>query len=248
MATSIIIAICDDEPTTCSELEAHLIKELKKFDIKHDVDVHYTNKSLFRQMDEGTRYDLIFLDIEFANDEINGVEVARRIREVMKNDSVGIIFISWETKHNLELFDKRPLNFFKKPFDYPKITQTLEKYLELSRLRHYQFTYKKGHTHYRVDLKDIKYLESDDNKLIIHFGNRKSDTFYGSINKEFDKQLKGHDFIRIHMSYAINFDYILNYKRKEILLKDMDFPLQVSQDKQTSVKKEYMEIALRRDR
>ena len=115
------IAICDDEQKIGAELEAALIDIFGKLHIEHEIEVYLAGEALYRKMEAGTHYDLIFLDIEFTKNEINGVEVGRLIREAHQNNIVSIVYISWEKKYSMQLFSIRPLNFLIKPLEYEEI-------------------------------------------------------------------------------------------------------------------------------
>jgi len=241
------IAICDDELDVCSELEVLLSDVAKKFKFKCDIDVHYSNVHLFKEMDARTHYDLIFLDIQFKDDDLNGVEVGNRIRDVHKNNAVEIVYISWETRYCEELFNVRPLNFIKKPITSKIVEQVVSKYIELYRVRRSYFVYKIGHEEHKVALRDIKYVESYDKKLVLHFASGNKTEFYGSLRNVYTEQLEGKDFLYIHANYAVNYDYIVKYARKEIFLMDMRSPFSISHDRQTPIKKAYAEITARRE-
>ncbi|MCL2255155.1 MAG: DNA-binding response regulator, partial [Lachnospiraceae bacterium] len=91
----VVVAICDDEIDLGAELERTLIEIFTKLNVKYEIEVFLTGEELCRRMESGSRYDLIFLDIEFAKSEINGVEVGRLIREAQQNHIVSIVYISW---------------------------------------------------------------------------------------------------------------------------------------------------------
>ncbi len=115
---TLLVAICDDERRVSAELESILMKILGKLNIKYVIDVYFSGEELCREMENGAHYNLIFLDIEFSKDSINGLEVGSVIREVHQNNMVSIVYISWEIKHSMKLFDIRPLNFLIKQLKY----------------------------------------------------------------------------------------------------------------------------------
>ena len=87
------VAICDDENRVASELEQILIDIFSSLGIKYEIDVLYSGLKLKKELESGSHYDIIFLDIEFAKEEINGVEIGRLIRDAHKNNTVAIVFI-----------------------------------------------------------------------------------------------------------------------------------------------------------
>jgi len=243
---TLFVAICDDEKNVGAGLECALIGMLKNQNIKYEIDVYYTGEELCAQLGKGAHYDLIFLDIEFAKNAINGVEVGRLIRETYHNDLTSIVYISWERKYSMQLFDIRPLNFLIKPLDYTKVEQTVVTHLRIAGLWAGEFSYKIGHSIHKVQVKDIVYLQSDKRKLILHLADGRKEEFYGTLKETYQEQLQRFDFILIHASYAVNYDYIAVAKYDEMLLIDGVTSLPISQPKRKEVKEIHYEIMAKR--
>lgn len=242
---ALFIAICDDEKRIGAELESTLLKMLGKLNIECEVDVYFTGEALCAKLEAGAQYNLIFLDIEFAANAINGVEVGRLIRGVYKNDMVAIVYISWEMKYSMQLFDLRPLNFLIKPLDHVKVEQIVKTYLDIAGLWSQHFTYKIGHTAHVAQIKDIMYVQSDKRKLLLHLADGKTEEFYGTLKEVFQEQLQRFDFLFIHASYAVNYDYIAAVKYAEIALVNGE-ALPVSQHRRKEVREDFYSITERR--
>lgn len=243
---TIFIAICDDEKGIGAELENFLMEILVKFNVKFEIDVYFTGEELCNKMENGAHYNLVFLDIEFTKNAINGVEAGRFIREVHHNNMVSIVYISWEMKHAMKLFDIRPLHFLIKPLNYGKIEQVVKTYLEISRTSLGDFTYKIGHDIFKVQIKDIVYLESAKRKLILHLADGRQEEFYGTLKDIYQEQLQMFDFLFIHASYAVNYDYITSIKYNELFLINDVKSLPISQHKKKEVREAYYAIMERR--
>ena len=244
--TMVVVAICDDEIDLGAELERTLIEIFTKLNVKYEIEVFLTGEELCRRMESGSRYDLIFLDIEFAKSEINGVEVGRLIREAQQNHIVSIVYISWEKKYSMQLFEIRPLNFLIKPLAYDKIKQTVKTYLKIFGLFSGEFIYKKGHDTFKVQIKDIVYLENQERKIIIFFSDGRKEDFYGSLKEVYNEQLKKFDFLFIHASYVVNYDYVTAVKYNRLHLTNSLTPLPISPNKRNEVREHYLSIIKRR--
>ena len=244
---TVFVAICDDEKRMCAELENALENMLGKQNSKCEIDVYFTGEELCAKMEDGAHYDLIFLDIEFAKYAINGVEVGRLIREAYRNDLTSIVYISWEMKYSMQLFDIRPLNFLIKPLDYEKVEQTVATYLRIAGLRVGEFAYKIGHSIHKVQVKNIVYLQSDKRKLILHLADGRKEEFYGTLKEVYQEQLRQFDFIFIHASCVVNYDYIAVAKYDEMVLIDGITSLPISQPKRKEVREAYCEIMEKRE-
>jgi len=236
------VAICDDEIKTGAELERALIDIFDKLNIKCEIDIFFSGEELCDKMQAGVYYDLIFLDIEFAQDAINGVEVGRLIREVHKNLLVSIVYISWEKNYALQLFDTQPLHFLIKPLQHEKIEAVVKKHLTTAGLRSGYFAYKKGHDSFKVQIKDITYLESYDRKLVLHLADGNKDEFYGSLKEMYQQQLRGFEFLFIHNSYLVNFEHITALKYNEVFLANCLSPLPISKNRRGEVRERYFSI------
>lgn len=243
----IFVAICDDENRVASELESILIEIFSNFSIKYEIDVYYTGAALYKAMESSdVHYDLIFLDIEFSKEEINGVEVGRHIRDVNRNNDVSIVYISWEKKYSMELFDTQPLNFIIKPLIYENVEKVVKKYLDLAGLWTSHFTYQIGQDVYKVKMKDIVYLESLDRKLMIHLSDGSQDEFYGSLRTVYQEQLQKYDFLYIHSAYVVNYDFVEHYAYEELKLEDINALFSISQGRRKEVRAKYHTIMEKR--
>jgi len=243
----LMIAVCDDEQKINAELESDLINILANLNIKSEIDVYFSGSELCGKIASGTYYDLIFLDIEFAKNEINGVEVGRFIRDTHQNNTVSIVYISWEKKYSMQLFDIRPLNFLIKPLMYEKIEQVVKTFLKISGLRTEVFIYKSGHDTCKVQMKDIVFVESNDRKLILHIIGGRKEEFYGALRDVYEQQLKKFDFLFIHASYVVNYDHVTAIKYSQLFLTDNKTPIPISQNKRNEVRERYYEIMKRRN-
>ena len=80
--------------------------------------------------------------------------------------------------------------------------------------------------YYRVDLKEIYYVESLLNYILIH---TKNNTFKTLISlKEIESKLPEKDFVRIHNSYIVRIDKIAYIKYPRLIVEEKMKVLQVS--------------------
>ena len=240
------VAICDDEMELSGELKRTVIDIFTKLKIKPKIDVFHSGEDLCNKIEVGAQYELLFLDIAFAENEINGVEVGRRIRDMYKNELTSIVYISWEKEYSMQLFEIRPINFLLKPLQYDKIEHAVRTHLKISGLSSRVFTYKKGHVVVMVPVKDIVYLENFKRKVIIHFADGRKDDFYGSLKEIYQDQLKHFDFLFTHASFVVNFDYIKTLNYNQLFLLNREEPLQISPGKKDEVRQICSTIIKRR--
>ncbi|MCL1996284.1 MAG: LytTR family DNA-binding domain-containing protein [Defluviitaleaceae bacterium] len=242
----VMVAICDDEIDIGAQLEQALIEIFAALKIKHEIEVFFGGAEFVCQLEAKTHYDLIFLDIKFAKEEINGVEIGRLIRNVHQNNITTIVYISWEKEYAMQLFQIRPMDFLVKPLQYAEIERAVRTYLKIAGFMGGDFTYKKGHDFFKLPLKAITHLENRERKVILHLADGSKDEFYGSLKKLYSEQLAGFDFLFIHGSYVVNYDYVAAVKFDQVTLADCTTPLPISPNKRNEVRQRYAEILKRR--
>ena len=105
-----------------------------------NIDVFYSGRELKRQVTSGTKYDIIFLDIQMKGGD--GITAAENIRKV--DDNVLLIYVSGYDKYMMELFRLDVFGFIKKPIDEEILTKTfLETYQRVcSKMVYFTFSYK----------------------------------------------------------------------------------------------------------
>ena len=104
------IAVCDDETKIAAALERDLGDILDGLKTAREIVVFHSAAAMCRALEDGARFDLIFLDINFAENEINGMDAARIIRSA-GDDRTSIVYVSWENRRATELVKTRPIDF-----------------------------------------------------------------------------------------------------------------------------------------
>lgn len=200
------IAICDDEDSTCSEMESMILEYTKARSIQVDIMIWYSGEGLQKYLRDEHKVDLIFLDIELI--ERNGVEVGNFIRNELNDEKTNIVYISSKKHYAMSLFRTRPFDFLIKPITQKQVDEVLERIFKLMNKERQFFCYQFGQSHFKVALDDIIYFQSEGKKIRIILMKEERE-FYGKLN-EIAMQL--HDeFLFIHQSYLINQKYVKKY-------------------------------------
>ncbi len=208
------VAICDDNQAVCFNIEKIILDYQKNCSEKIDILVFLSGEELYRFIKEGQAFDLIFLDIEF--EKLNGIEVGRMIREELDDNIVQIVYISAKQDYAIELFENRPLNFLVKPICYEKIIKNLSFAMKLQKNNNLFFEFSYNYTSYKILYKEIIYFASDDKKIHVITTNGEYE-YYGKLS-ELETQIEGKDFIKIHKSHLVNYQYIVEASYEKIKL------------------------------
>ncbi len=208
------MAICDDIKSICAELEKILIKIGQTINQEIEVDVFYSGEELCNYISKNNYYDIIFLDIELSL--MSGIEVGKKIREVIPDVSIQIVYISAKESYAMQLFKIRPLDFIIKPITYEKISDVINVALNLMQKNNKFFNYKIGFEIYKVPVKDILYFESNYRKVNI-ITKTGINSFYDNLDSVFEK-VKQFNFLNIHKSYLVNYDYVIKFEYDKLTM------------------------------
>jgi DNA-binding LytR/AlgR family response regulator len=202
------VAICDDDLTVCEQVETMLLDLNYALHGEIEIDVFYSGEELYRFLHNKEYYDLIFLDIELKR--MNGVDLGKKIRDEMLNETTKIVYISSKESYAMELFEIRPFHFLIKPIQASKIKEVVIKVMQLLELERKLFEYQIGRTNYKVLMRDIIYFESDGKKVKLYLKDNEQE-FYHKLS-DIQKQMNSKDFIMIHKSYLVNYYHVIEYQ------------------------------------
>src|SRR5665648_9663 len=208
------IAICDDEPVICQQIENIILNCQIIINKEMKIEVFYSGEELCAFIENGYEFDLIFLDIELKL--INGIETCRKIREEYKDDITQVVYISAKQGYAMDLFDSRPLNFLVKPLNKEKIIMNIERAILLSEKGNSFFEFNIGKTQHRLKLNEIMYFESDDKKIRVKSTSGDYE-FYGKM-PDIIKILPEKGFISVHKSYFVNFLFVKESQYEFLIL------------------------------
>lgn len=213
------IAICDDENSTCNQLELYLEQYMKRHYVSFEIQIFYSGETLCEFLNYGNTINCIFLDIELPG--INGVQIGKYLREILENEMIDIIYISSKTNYAMELFQCRPLDFLVKPLSYEKIEKVLNISIKKGGVRSKNFEFHSEGRTQKLLLSQILYFRSDNKKIYIVLNAEEEKCFNGKLD-EVEKRVPKDLFLRIHKSYLINFDYVLEYRYEYVKIVNGD--------------------------
>ena len=225
------IAICDDEPGTCTDLENMILSYAKSHALQINTEVFFSGESFHRAIDEKTPFDLVFLDILLL--EMDGVQVGRNIREQLGNEKISIVYISSKEAYAMSLFQVRPLDFLIKPITYENISDIITKFIRIHERNKKEFLFQVQKTVCKLYLDEIRYFACNGKKIEI-YTDRNAREFYGNM-QEVWKQVEGRGFWVIHKSYIVNSAYVSVYRYDSVELSTGE-TLPISQKYRKSMK------------
>ncbi|WP_414150501.1 LytR/AlgR family response regulator transcription factor [Acetobacterium carbinolicum] len=235
------IGICDDQRAICSQMEGIILDHRNTFAEEVEIDVFYSGERLAEFIKHEHDFDLIFLDIEMEG--LNGLDLGRKIREEMDNQTMQIVYVSGKENYYKDLFEVRPMHFLSKPIEPAILIKDINLAMKLSGCLGGVFCYRKGAVTYKIPIKDILYFQSVNREIKITTTTGE-DLFYGKL-RDVTPQLEGDQFMKIHKSYLVNYEHVVKFKYDEVRMSNSDC-LPISQLKRKEIRGLQMRYELER--
>lgn len=205
------IAICDDDAAQRAYLSDILTPWAKRN--RHPVEIkEYAGAKPFLFDYEAEKdFDILLLDIEMP--EINGIEIAKRVRR--ENTTVQIIFITGFYEYFSDGFDVSALHYLIKPVDSVKLYPVLDKAVDNLAYRQRSVLITTPDEDIKVSLADICYIESANVYVDVH---TVRGTYRTRISlAKFTEQLDD-TFFKVHRSYVVALKYVKKISRTDITM------------------------------
>lgn len=180
-------------------------------------------------------YDVVIFDVEM--NRINGIECARRLREVDKN--VIIVFATVHSENFFSCFAAEPLQYFLKPIQFGPFQDFMCSVIDkVDNARRDQFPLAFNNTVYCVPTSEIMYFQSMGRQVQLHTYNA-SHCFYSKLDEVAQNPMLSH-FIRSSQSFLVNPDYVKQLKGDDIYMTSGDV-LPISRGKSKQIRGLYLQ-------
>lgn len=210
------IAVCDDDKRAID-----FLKEKIELQDNGDEIVAFVNADEMTP-EKMREFDLVFLDIEMPG--IDGMEVAGLLRTRQEDAHISpygslplIVFVTAYKEYMGRAFGVHAFDYLVKPVSdevFQGSYNRAKKIIEGMGKDNAVLTIKNAGKTYTILLSNIKYIESQNRKNIIHFKNGEEFEYYGamkSLEGELDRR-----FFRVHKGYIVNMSYIKKYDRNSV--------------------------------
>jgi len=209
------IAICDDIPRVCHDIEESLMQYGKDHLLNLDIEVFYRAESVLSFIEKEHKFDLIFLDIEMEG--CSGIDLSRAIRTRLHDIDTEIVFVTGTTQYDRQLFSFQPLDFIPKPVDPARLFSCLELAMRRQGQPEKYFTFNIGKDTKRIRYQEILYLEGNNRKISLVTA-AEIFSYYGRLKDAMT--LLPSCFCRIHKSYLVNMHQVQVFKSNQVQMND----------------------------
>lgn len=235
----IYTAVCDDSKEICSLLEKYIINFSLSCGEEIRIDKFYTAEDFLSALKNGTKYNIVFMDIELGGQ--SGISAAHEIRETLDNHFTQIAFITGQNKYMKQLFKVQPIDYLEKPVTQEDVNGVMKLIVRRYEKADYMFKYKKGRSNLCFEpISDILYFESDA-RMINIVTTHGTDSFYGNI-ADIEKELMNRGFFSPHKSYLVNYHQIRSFLVSSIIMNNKDV-IPISKANKKSVNEYQIKLA-----
>ncbi len=204
-ATSITVAVCDDEAELRDKLSACVgaVEPPRGFGL--EVSRFDSGEALVARLEAGGRFDVAILDMMMPG--MDGIEAAKALRAV--DAETAVICLTNSPEYAVQSYRVGAFDYLLKSEDTSELEATLSRALsaiadrETARLR-----IRSGTTSYYVRIKDVEYIEVNGKKLSYHIADGRVIESYKPM-RELEAELAGSArFFMIHRSIVVNLAYV----------------------------------------
>lgn len=227
------ILLCDDDPSFMEGLRARIRSTLEKLNAAADI----TLCSSFQTLSDETlsACEVAFLDVDFVGEDYNGIDIARKLREV--NGRALIFFITNFIEYAPEGYEVQAFRYILK-WDLDAVLeryllQALEKLSETNDVLQLQ----NDGALLELPFADILYLEVLGHSVSVVTENE-TYTVNATLSS-FEQQLESHGFLRVHKSFLVNMRHIKKFQCRELTLAN-GAVLRVSEKSYAEQKRKYL--------
>lgn len=238
------IAFCDDDSAVLSDLHRLLALYRAEKDMEIDDDSFHSPLDLIAEIEQGTRFDILFLDVLMPGE--NGIDAAAEIRNYDKNAK--IIFLTSSSEFAVQSYTVNAFYYQLKPICTENFFRLMDSVLSQCKKEQASSLIlhsKTGIT--RIKPAQLEYCEVIHRTLFIHLTSGKVLECIGSLD-ELTKQLVPYgSFLRPHRSYLVNLEYIQNLSYRAITMSCLA-EIPIPRGKYNEIKNAFLEYAFLTDR
>ncbi|AFS77878.1 LytTr family DNA-binding response regulator [Gottschalkia acidurici 9a] len=208
------IVICEDEKEQQELLRLYIVQIFEGLYVEYNLEIFNSGEELLESYPKGT--DVLLLDIQM--EQINGIDTARKIREL--DDKVEIIFITSLIEYALEGYEVRAYRYLIKPIKYDDLKNNIINCIKEIDIKNKYIIINEQGNRIKLDINEITYTEVQKENLTIHT----LDQIYkikGTMNN-IEKEINCCRFFRCHKSYLINLEYIKSIKQYVAILENKE--------------------------
>lgn len=235
------IAICDDETLLLDEIRKITESCMQRQQTFCILSTYSDSQSLFYDIQDGKRFDLLLLDIEMPG--LSGMELARRVYELLPDALM--LFVTAHYKYAVDAYELHIFRYIPKNQLKERLPHALKDAVSLLEIQNTDsYIISSQNRLERIPYKEILYIEKDGKNALFHIAApaRKDEASTGrsrrirkTLSGVFD-ELHSEEFYFIDRGYIVNLRHVTGVSHTDCVLTDQT-RLPVSQSRLSELKK-----------
>lgn len=209
------IAICEDQTNQQELLKKYLQQILKDYKNSYEILIYQSGEDLLKNYPQNV--DIFILDIQMYN--INGMDVARKIREIDEN-KVEIIFITSLVEYIQEGYEVRAYRYLLKPINYDDLEKHMINCIKEIEKREKHLIISDKNNIKKIKQSEITYIEIQKKDMTIHTIN--GDYLIKNTMDKIEREIDNINFYRCHKSFLVNLEYVERIKQYVAILENKE--------------------------
>lgn len=204
------IAVAEDEHEYWQQLQAHLQRYSREYEVPLDV-VHFSSGKQLAETEQ--QFDIILLDIVMP--DMNGMDAAERIRQ--RDEQVVLMFITQMAQYAIQGYSVGALDFILKPVAYDMFAVKFSRAIARVRSREgAQITLMLPSGMKRMQSRDIYYVEIQNHML--HYFTAFGEYILRGTMAAAEKELAPHHFAKCNHWYLVNLAHVSEINKDTVMV------------------------------
>ena len=234
------VAVCDDDMEFVKQINAMIAAYFQN--VKNEYEIYNFNSG--RRLLEACRNQsipvihLLFLDVEMGS--MSGIEVKEQVSQmdIIKR----LVFVTVHEEAMPMAFGMKVIGFITKPVSCERIGRWIQAVSE--ELKNNEIVYKSQNGQRVISDKDILYIKAEGDYTYLFRADSDEPEFTAHTMKYWEGLMKDPAFVRIHKSYLVNLEYVMQKKSSTIILKDKKTVLPIGRKYKKETEESYQSYLL----
>ena len=217
------------------------LKKILAEDMENKIQIENIIIEEFESAEELLKSDLSKIDIflmDIMMGEMNGMEAAKKIREMNINSE--IIFITGNVEFVIDGYKVNAYRYILKPVEIEELRESIIScFTELGKKKGRFIALSKKGEMEKLKIDDIDYIEVIKRNIIVH-KNGEEVEYTGTSIEKLEEKLEDFKFFRCHKSYLVNLEKVDLIKTGEVVVNGKNVP--VSKYRAKDLKREFTAI------
>lgn len=209
------IAICEPDHSQANVLEGLVSRAGKLLPERLETEVYLSGEDFINGLEQGESFGLVYMNMDMG--DMDGVALGKKLRERFSSRETLLVYLSDRLSFDGEVFSVQPFLTVKTPVDDKDFMRKLFSATEALRQADDLFIIKQGRTTYQIKRRDIICLESVGRDIILSSSGREDIQYREALKNEQEK-FQTVNFIKPHLSYIVNLDFVEQYKTDCLIL------------------------------